>query len=215
MISQYPGTEIHGGTFQFKSHYPQLHMPAIRVADMDQVDPSKAKCLLDGELVLVGAGSDSEAPGSRRLVEVAAGNTFTAAAGVMSGGTGANRLAPVHMRKGRGDIQIFGAVPCVQDEPFEFLTRLINTDATYSLGSQLIASLIPNDKLPAKVIAMTSRAVAGLVPVAFVLSDATLDASENGKSVDFHATVTGIEDTNGWVRCRWNPGRHVLSGMAD
>jgi len=223
------GLNIHGGTFAFVTKYPKLHMPAIKVADMDLVDPTNTKCLLDGEFVRLGeavGANGSVVTGSRRAYQIlAADMPVITGAGLVSGyldSAHADRpidvqteFVPHHGRPGRSDLQFNGAIPCIVDEDFEFNTRLINNSATYVPGDKLFLWAIANVDLPDAVKALTSRVVIGLVPGSFVATDGTADASLNGAEIPYVGVCTSSKDANGWIRVRKVSGLWTVSGASD
>lgn len=93
-------------TFEFTSHFPNLHMPARGVADPAMVDPRKDACLFDGEIVQLTAEGKVET-----LVE----------AGTIKPGI----CYLTHGKPGRSDLQVAQAIPTVEDEDFHFRTKLV------------------------------------------------------------------------------------------
>lgn len=93
-------------TFEFKSKYPNLHMPAMPVSDTALVTPGSATQLLDGEFVVIDGNGEITRP------TVAAND-----AGQLS-------FYASHGNPGRSDLQVGEHVPVVMDEAYEFVTRL-------------------------------------------------------------------------------------------
>jgi hypothetical protein len=93
-------------TFEFKSKYPNLHMPALPVSDENLVKPGSATQLLDGEFVFINTAGDIERP--------------------TKGPTDIEQLGcyASHGNPGRSDLQVGEHVPVVMDEAYEFVTRL-------------------------------------------------------------------------------------------
>ena len=225
------GNNITAGTFGFVSKHPQLHTPAIRVNDMDLVDPNNSKCLLDGEIVRIGeATGDGGAVifGTRRAFEIVTGNMPVVTVG---GGAGDDTLASYvdgarainaasefrikHGRRGRGDSQVFGAVPVVSEEDFQFNYRITDVNETYAPGVKLFVHIIPNANLPAYIrdVQGVSRDVVGLVPQSFIAGLG--DAGINGTSIEAVAECLSSLDANGWVRCRWRASNWVIAGAVN
>ena len=223
------GNNIHGGTFQFASHYPDLHMPAFQLADKDLVDPNNAKALLDGELVRVGEGtSDGGAAvvGSRRLFQILPANTDLV---TVVGGAGndtfngykdgsrdidiSTEFRLSHGRRGRGDSQFMGVKPVCLDYNFEFKYRLIDDNGTYAPGVKLFPYVIANGDLPYYVRSRTSRDVVGLIPEDILT--ALGDTNINGQQIPYLAVCVSSKDANGWIRAVLRPGIHTISGATD
>jgi len=222
------GLNIHRGTFAFVTKYPKLHMPAIKVADMDLTDPTSSKCLLDGEFVRVSeAFSESGAAvaGSRRAYQIVTGDLPTPTINIggadsitgyivlSDGGRAADvrtEYVPHHGRPGRSDLQFSGSIPCVLDEDYEFNTRLVDTGESYVVGTKVFAWVIQNADLPAQVRAETSRDVVGLVPDTYIASLA--DEGINGTKLPYVGVCTSSKDANGWIRVRKVPGIWTISG---
>jgi len=202
------GNNIHGGTFQFSSHYPNLHMPAYQVDDSTLVDPGNTACLLDGELVFIGEASGIT--GSVRASALTAANfptvsdegggvfTVQAPATATDNGT---QVRIKHGRRGRGDSQFFGAVPVVMDYNFEFKYRLIDDGGTYAPGTKLYPVVIANADLPSYVQALTTRDVVGLAPAAEAFPSANA-----GQNVEHVAVCRSSKDEYGWIKAVWRPG---------
>lgn len=197
------GNNIHGGTFQFSSHYPNLHMPAYQVDDSTLVDPGNTACLLDGELVFIGEASGIT--GSVRASALTADNFPAVDGGVLQALTtptdNGTQVRIKHGRRGRGDSQFFGAVPVVMDYNFEFKYRLINDNGTYAPGTKLYPVVIANVDLPSYVQALTTRAVVGLAPAAQAFPSANA-----GQNVEHVAVCRSSKDEYGWIKAVWRPG---------
>ena len=199
------GNNIHGGTFQFSSHYPNLHMPAYQVDDSTLVDPGNTACLLDGELVLIGEASGIT--GSVRASALTASNFPTVVANVVTAPAPADRIDNgtqvriKHGRRGRGDSQFFGAIPVVMDYNFEFKYRLIDDGGTYAPGTKLYPVVIANADLPSYVQALTTRDVVGLTSADRAFATATA-----GQNVEHVAVCRSTKDEYGWIKAVWRPG---------
>ncbi|MHC4393782.1 MAG: hypothetical protein ACYS22_20995 [Planctomycetota bacterium] len=93
-------------TFEFKSKYPNLHMPSMPVSDAALVTPGNAAQLLDGEFVVIDTAGEIARP--------AGTSTSTEQLGCYVS----------HGNPGRSDLQVGQHVPVVMDEAYEFVTRL-------------------------------------------------------------------------------------------
>ena len=104
-------------TFEFVSKFPKLHMPSYKVASQDLVNPKKADCLQDGELVQV--------TGNSIINKIADPGTLANFQNVYIS----------HGKIGRTDLQATGARPVIKETDFEFRTRLVDAGATFTEGS--------------------------------------------------------------------------------
>lgn len=93
-------------TFEFKSKYPNLHMPAMPASATALVTPGSATQLLDGEFVVIDANGEIARPaGTANDIEQLG-------------------CYASHGNPGRSDLQVGEHVPVVMDEAYEFVTRL-------------------------------------------------------------------------------------------
>lgn len=115
MASTQPAVGFSSETFEFRSKFPELHMPAYPVDDPALVDPTDPSHLVDGEFVTL--TSDRKV---RKLV----------AADLPGGGSPINQgqIWQVHGRPGRTDLQ-FGQYPVVMDLNYEFSYACLDSTA--------------------------------------------------------------------------------------
>lgn len=93
-------------TFEFKSKYPNLHMPSMPVSSSTLVEPGNAAQLLDGEFVVInGDGEIARPAGTANNIEQLG-------------------CYASHGNPGRSDLQVGEHVPVAMDEAYEFVTRL-------------------------------------------------------------------------------------------
>ena len=94
-------------TFEFKSKYPNLHMPAMPVSAAALVEPGNAAQLLDGEFVIIDANGEIARPSAAGAATIEQLGCYAS-----------------HGNPGRSDLQVGQHVPVVMDEAYEFVTRL-------------------------------------------------------------------------------------------
>ena len=93
-------------TFEFKSKYPNLHMPSMPVSDEALVTPGDSDQLLDGEFVIIDGNGEIARP-SGTPTDIEQLGCYAS-----------------HGNPGRSDLQVGEHVPVVMDEAYEFVTRL-------------------------------------------------------------------------------------------
>lgn len=93
-------------TFEFKSKYPNLHMPAMPVSATALVTPGSATQLLDGEFVVIDSSGEIARP-TGTSTDIEQLGCYVS-----------------HGNPGRSDLQVGEHVPVVMDEAYEFVTRL-------------------------------------------------------------------------------------------
>lgn len=93
-------------TFEFKSKYPNLHMPSMPVSDEALVTPGDSDQLLDGEFVIIDTAGEIARPAGTSTDIEQLGCYVS------------------HGNPGRSDLQVGQHVPVVMDEAYEFVTRL-------------------------------------------------------------------------------------------
>ena len=103
-------------TFEFKSKYPNLHMPSMPVSATALVTPGSATQLLDGEFVSINGGQVT-----RPSVAKTSSDQLNFYAS--------------HGNPGRSDLQVGEHVPVVMDEAYEFVTRLHDGNRTGGGGT--------------------------------------------------------------------------------
>ena len=109
-------------TFEFKSKYPNLPMPAMPVSAAALVTPGSATQLLDGEFVIIDANGEIARPSAAGAATIEQLGCYAS-----------------HGNPGRSDLQVGEHVPVVMDEAYEFVTRLHtgNTGGSSPTAGQL------------------------------------------------------------------------------
>jgi len=127
-------------TFEFRSEFPDLHLPAHPVASPNLLNPNHADALVDGEWVWLDAQgrinkiTTDDLPGGAQAKD---GTYFRLVRG-----------AP-----GRTDNQMAQSMPVCKSNDFEFITRLFEAGAW-----------VPGAKAKVGLVAFPKAATAGLVP---------------------------------------------------
>lgn len=134
-------TVLHSSnTNEFRSDFPDLHMPPHMVVSSDLTDPSHADHLVDGEWI---------------WLDVNGKINKTTAADLPGGGSAkpGTWFRQVHGQPGRTDVQMAGVLPVVADETYQIATRLYDTAGVWT----------PGKKAKVGIIAFPKAATAGLV----------------------------------------------------
>ena len=114
-------------TTEFKSRYPNLHMPAYPVSNTDLVTPGHADALLDGEFLLRDSNGELARPAGNAAGLTTPGENFACS---MS-----------HGNPGRSDHQVGEHIPWVLDDDFEIVTRLHSGNRTAGAVPPVVNSL--------------------------------------------------------------------------
>lgn len=121
-------------TFEFRSKFPDLHMPSFPVDDPAIVDPTDSSHIVDGEFVTL-----TDERKVRKLV----------AADIVGGGAPISQAAmwQIHGRPGRTDLQ-FGQVPVVMDLNYEFTYACLASGslASYQNGTYCRVGIVDTPK---------------------------------------------------------------------
>jgi len=164
-------------SFEFKSKYPNLHLPAYRASDTNLVDPSDlTNRFLDGEWALLDGVT-------RQLRRPTAGDLATPSVQM--------RLGPVLGNRGRSDLQASNMIPQVVDDGYEFVTRL------HSANQPVPVAIVAGDRMEV-VLSDVNMVIDGVVPTTFparaILRPTTTDN-------DYFVAVCEVPpDARGWAR---------------
>lgn len=123
-------------TFEFRSKYPLLHMPARKAGDLVQL--TNADHVVDGEHVAVR---------NREIVKITAVNLASIRVG---------ETFVVCGHPGRADTATTGHVPVVEDDDYQADTKLVNQGD--------LSGYEPGVRLKVGIVAFPKAGTAGLVP---------------------------------------------------
>lgn len=157
-------------TFEFKSKYPNLHMPALPVSDTALVTPGSATQLLDGEFVVIDVNGEITRPT------------------VAANSPGQLSFYASHGNPGRSDLQVGEHVPVVMDEAYEFVTRLHDGERTGGGGTAPTAGAL----------CYVANASVDIDGVTYAGRSVLTPATNPGEY--FVARCVAAPDSDGWAR---------------
>jgi len=163
---------------EFKSKFPNLHMPSYPVSSVDMITPGHADALLDGEFLMRDVDGDLARPPAAAAPGPALDHINDNFACNMS-----------HGNPGRSDHQVGEHIPWVMDDDYEIVTRLHTGNRTAGAVATVAGvfyGLNIND--------ITLPINGGTAFVGKVI----LAAAAAGEP--FVARCTEAEDTHGWAR---------------
>ena len=165
-------------TLEFRSRFPELHMPAYSVGDPAflQNPNGNANAILDGEPVFL----DDEGVIQKITPAIIAANSQ-------------RRFYLAHGQPGRADTQMAQSLPIVIDDGFEIATRLVDqTDlASYTPGTAVKAGVI------------TDASPGGLYPAGAI---GYVPADPEDEFLGTVVRVESTQHNGTWVRIFMNRG---------